>query len=474
MASAEAKADIAWKPEIPWYETAAFRRAALFALVAAALIKAGQGVFLKENDFTLHMELGRAALKSVVYGQPEGGLVAAMYMPGRILFNAVLALLPEVWARALVFVAAIGALMATAQIWRRLADAVQPVSPSLHFAAAFLALLLLGHWTARDLDDCGLQIILLFLLSMAGWCLWRGARIMAGFWLAVAITYKTIPVIFLPLLIWKRRWVEAAATVVVFAFINVVAPVVVWGPQLGVQAMSRNAQQLWISATVADPSENGVDTPTHRNQNLQLGIARILQTYQPGHPLFIHRRYDDNVCPPDVVATTPPEYCAAHPLFFQFLDLPARTAKAIALAIILLMGLAVAWRMRRPWALATTSPPPGPTTAFAPEWAVACAFTALLSPLTWQHHLVLALPCAYLVIRDLLANPGGTRWRWIALGAVIVFTWIIQRMVLGKQLAIVAMSYKDDVLAVLILIVLALTLRAERQVAGTPVPAAAR
>src|SRR5688572_15142299 len=118
MASAEAKADIAWKPEIPWYETPAFRRAALFALVAAALIKAGQGIFLKENDFTLHMELGRAALKHVVYGQPEGGLVAAMYFPGRILFNAVLALLPEVWARALMFIAALGALAATAQIWR--------------------------------------------------------------------------------------------------------------------------------------------------------------------------------------------------------------------------------------------------------------------------------------------------------------------------------------------------------------------
>jgi len=136
----------------------------------------------------------------------------------------------------------------------------------------------------------------------------------------------------------------------------------------------------------------------------------------------------------------------------QFLDLPPATAKRIVGAIVAILALLLAWRWRRPWAPAVAG-----HNAFAPEWAVACALAALLSPVAWHYHLTLFLPCAYLAIRDVLMFPS--RPRAAALWIVAVLVWVLQRDPLPRQLALVVMSYHEDVAALLILIVLALGMR---------------
>src|SRR5580700_2145883 len=196
-----------------WYERAWFRTSITYGFVLLVLVKFVQSVFLKENDFDVHLAYGQMALDAT-HGTAGPFLnLLFHYPPGRILLNEGFALLPRLVARAICFCAAIGSLFITRAVWQRLAQDVKPASPGVDFAAAALAFLLFANWVVRDFDDCGLQILLLFFLSMTAWSVFRGARIQAGAWLGLAITFKLTPVLFVPLLLWKRRFVEAGAAI---------------------------------------------------------------------------------------------------------------------------------------------------------------------------------------------------------------------------------------------------------------------
>jgi uncharacterized membrane protein len=60
--------------------------------------------------------------------------------------------------------------------------------------AVTASLFLLGPYLLRDFDDCGLQILLLFLLTAAVHQLRCGNRLYSGLWFGIAVTYKTVPV----------------------------------------------------------------------------------------------------------------------------------------------------------------------------------------------------------------------------------------------------------------------------------------
>ena len=248
------------------------------------------------------------------------------------------------------------------------------------------------------------------------------------------------------------------AFIVVF---NAVAPALVWGPAAARAALGHYGAQVWKTATLPDVTQNAMEPPDHRNQSLPFAIARYLQTFPPGHPLFIHTEFGNSECGTPQSSQPNPALCRPHPLFVQFLDLPPATAKRIVGAIVLILALLLAWRMRRPWAPRGWAPrgPPAVAghSAFAPEWAVACALAALLSPVAWHYHLTLFLPCAYLAIRDVLMFPS--RPRAAALWIVAVLVWVLQRDPLPRQLALIVMSYHEDVAALLILIGLALGMR---------------
>jgi hypothetical protein len=438
-----------------FFQSRWYRRAFVAGFVLLIAIKAGQGIFYKENDFAWHLDLGRSALSGTPYLTPSGDLFGNNYPPGRVLIDSALAMLPNILARALVFACAVGAMLIMFRVWRILANAVVRAPPEIDFAAATLAFMLLAPWVVRDLDDCGLQLLLLLFLTMAGYALWRGAAVTSGAWLALAFTFKSTPLLFLPLLIWKRRWTEACAMIAFIVVFNAVAPALVWGPAAAWTGLGHYGALVWKTVTLPDVTQNAMEPPDHRNQSLPFAIARYLQTFPPGHPLFIHAEFGRGECGTPQSSQPDPALCRPHPLFVQFLDLPPATAKRIVGAIVVILALLLAWRMRRPWA----NGPPGVAghSAFAPEWAVACALAALLSPVAWHYHLTLFLPCAYLAIRDVLMFPS--RPRAAALWMVVVLVWVLQRDPLPRQLALVVMSYHEDVVALLILIVLALGMR---------------
>src|SRR5262249_21197301 len=148
-----------------------------------------------------------------------------------------------------------------------------------------LAFLLLAPWVVRDFDECGLQILLLFFLTMAARAIWRGAPIQAGAWLGLAVAYKLTPLLFVPLLLWKRRFLVAAADIGFIVVFNLALPALAWGPAVAIDALVRHVELGLRIATLEDPSDNGIQPPTWRSQSLSLTIARFLETYPPGHPL---------------------------------------------------------------------------------------------------------------------------------------------------------------------------------------------
>jgi|ERR1700688_3729410 len=443
----------------PWYERAWFTKSITYGFALLVLVKFVHSVFLKENDFEWHLAIGHLVLKATHYADSAAfNSIAFWYPPGRLLIDEALSLLPRLAARSIIYCAAIGSLFIIRRIWRELAEKLEPASPGIEFASAALAFFLFANWVVRDFDECGLQILLLFFLSMAGRSLYRGARIQTGAWLGLAITFKLMPAIFIPLLIWKRRFFEASATICFVIAFNVVAPGLVWGPNLTREVIIQHIKTLQTVASLEDPSENAIEPPSHRSHSLKLAIARYLQTYPPGHPLFIDLDYDKGTCTQRAIPLTNMSSCQRHPLFIQFLDLPKATAKLIVTAIIFMIGLVLAWHMRRRWLLAQTKNQYESFSSFAPEWAVACVFTALLSPLNWDQHLTLVLPCGYLVIRDVLMRADHLRLRCAALGFIFVCVWILHRDPLSDLHAEIAMSYHFEILAVLILVTLTLTI----------------
>src|SRR5262249_20385681 len=145
-------------------------------------------------------------------------------------------------------------------------------------------------------------------------------------------------------------------------------------------AKTVESHQQWLahlrrlSATrQAYPSQASAEPPLVYNLSLQAAVARNLETYPPGHPLHVH-----------------------HPVVLQPGALDPETAYRVVRGVLLAVGLALAWRFRRPWEAERR---PGQRAA---EWAAVCLLCALLAPVCWKQHLVVALPAAFLVVRALL------------------------------------------------------------------------
>ena len=436
-------------PDAPpprWFETPRFRATVLTLCAIVAVVEGGYAVFKRTNDYEVYLRFGHDFLD----GEPYRS-VGNFYPLARCAFQGLIAAVPKPVGKGIVYLGALLTLWGTWRVWERLAEAQDgPLTPARRFAAAALAGAALFPFVLRDLDECGLQLLCLGLLTAAGAAVCRGRAWAGGAWLAAAISFRVTPLLFLPLLVWKREWKAAGATAVCLVAWNL-APALWLGPT---EAVRQNV--VWathVTVVLGDspdayPSPGDIEAPKHQNVGLRAALARLLETYEPGHPLHLD-----------------------HPAFVQFGDFDKQTASRAIMGVILLTGAAVAWRMRRRWrADEKMSGDP-----FARDWAIACLFAALLSPVCWKHHTVLCLPALFLAGRRVVAGvetPGRTAAFWVAAGAL----WIGRRFLLGKTLALVWLSYNFDTFALLTFG--ALTLYAPRtrvaetaeRVEETPVP----
>ncbi len=399
-------------------------------LSVAALVVFVEGfyaVFWRKNDYSVHVIYGGFFLD----GQPfKTDGATAFYPLGRLWMNAALASFDYHVGRTLCYLGAVLSLGLTFRMWSELARASVPLPNEKRTAAIGWTVAVLLPYLIRDLDECGLQLLLLFFLTAAGYSFAHGRKAMTGFWLGVAIIYKATPLLFLPLLLWKREWRAAAATALFTIVLSLLpATYLGWDQTLAAHKFWFSRAGAILENQDAYPSVPGIEAPKTQNVSLKALAARYLETHPPGHPLHVD-----------------------HPLFLQFGRLNPSAARASVTAFILLLGAGIAWRMRRRWNRPLDDP------HFAPEWAVACLFAALMSPLCWRQHLVMVLPCAYLVARERVVSIGPADWRkWLTVVAAcaILFT---RREIIGRDLAHVLLTYKLDTVAVLSYGLLALTL----------------
>jgi len=407
----------------------------------ALLVEAYYAIVLRTNDYSVHLAYGRFFLEGAPF-RTDGA--TAFYPLGRLWLNASFASLEYYTGRTICYLGAVASLGLSFRMWSELASTAVPIAREKRTAAIGWTIAVLLPYVIRDLDECGLQLWLLFFLTSAAYTFAHGWKTLSGFWLGVAIVYKAAPLLFLPLLVWKREWKTAACTVL-FTVVLSMLPATYLGWKETVAA-----HRFWFSRAgeilqnqQAYPSAPGIEEPKTQNVSLKALIARYLRTYAPGHALTVD-----------------------HPLFLQFGNMSEKDAAKTVTVTILLLGAVIALRMRRKWDSPLSS------RDFASEWAVACLFVAIMSPLCWRQHLVMALPCAYLVARERLGENAAQDWRkWVPVVAACAIL-LLRREIIGRDLAHVLLTYKFDTLAVLSYALLALTLpkaQTTANVSATPV-----
>ncbi|HSF68258.1 MAG TPA: glycosyltransferase 87 family protein [Nitrospiraceae bacterium] len=411
---------------IHWYNNPVFKRFMGVLIVLFFAYAAITGIFFRRNDFSVHFDWGQR-----FWTEGARAIGADRYLLGRLLFDGLLGLMNYYVARAVVFFAAVAALWRSVVMWKTLASEAWSIPASAVSLFATISVVMLGPYILRDLDDCGLQILLLFFLTKAIWLLRSSDYFASGMWFGIAASYKTAPIICLCFLIWKREWKTVAWAACCLLVLNLCLPALFIG---WVAAVDANARVLALATRVASPSTAVVvveDAEKPQNQSLSSVLSRYLETVPSDHPSYID-----------------------HPLFKQFGDLPSSQAAIVSKIVLAMGGFWLAWRWRRPWS------EKGGMDRYAVEWAGVMLLIALLSPVCWLQHLVLMFPMMLIVTSSLMLDERTGHWRWATFAVTAFITLFLHQMILGKSLGILLLSYKVHAFAALFGLGLLLTARA--------------
>jgi len=361
----------------------------LVLLVAAEFYSC---VFRCNNDFLWHRNFGITFLSDEVYKE-----FGYHYLPARAMIDAGTAWMPYRLDRAIWLLATCAGLAWCVRFWSRVG-----MSAGRRWGvAAAVALVATGCYLHRDLRECGLQLFLLILLTIGLWALIRGRPSLGGLSLGLATVYKVTPIIFLPYLIWKREW-RAAGWMAASGCFFCLLPAVFLGWQRNLELHGQ-----WLNFTVhtlagEDPSENGVEPPSPRNQSLPLLLARLVQHYPADHQLHVDGQR-----------------------LVQLASLDPAAAKRFVNVVLLALAVALAWRFRKSIDVDSGRQ------EFAREWAIICILVAVLSPLCWLQHLVLVIPAALLFAHRAAAGRAR-RWQWAAAALAAALMLLVHRDLLGS------------------------------------------
>jgi alpha-1,2-mannosyltransferase len=372
----------------------------LLLLASAALVMMHAAVIAQRRarpgDFDVSREFGRR----FVAGEPlyAGGLHYP-YMPAAALYFSPLALLPPWAGLALRYAVALACLALTLRILGRLVYARYPALAREPVVVATVTLVLGAHYLVRDLDDGGPHVILLALivygLSLAASRREGGAALCFG----LAGAAKAPALLLLPFLLWKRRWRLFALT-----------------------ALATAAWTALPAAWMGLPS-----WWQHQRQWSRYAFASALGQPLPGAAESEGRIQNQGLIP--VVAR-----------LTDGRDRPGEAAAGGRRALAWLAAAALvslfAWRTRS-----------RDEAAWLLDAAAALLLMALLSPVVWVQHLVVALPALYLIAAEGRATtaegrastaegraicPLGRPWAAV-MGLYAVLSLLLNREVLGRD-----------------------------------------
>jgi alpha-1,2-mannosyltransferase len=369
------------------------------------------------RDIDIHREIGRRFLSGeYLYGNDY----CYAYLPTAGLYFAPLLLMGRNESLALRYMVALGCLAVTAFLFHRMVYGISESKGRSLLLAGGGAVALTSQFILNDLDDGGPHLILLGILTCGIYAIWVGREWVGAVLFGLGIALKITPALFVLLFLWKRQWRVASYTVLAAIF-WIVLPAVHMGPTSWWEHQAewtRNATLSLIDRQMEGRQEN---EQQKANLSLRHTLMRYLVTYPENHLL---RQVDRSYKP--------------------VLDLPPRAATLIVGSVALgLLGL-FAWSSRESFQ--------GPRDT---SWPRNCAgvmiLALLLSPITWDQHLVWLMPAAFIVVAAARTKGGLSYAGYVMLGVYVLLTMVLNFEVLGSVRWEVLKSYHHLGFAMLVL-----------------------
>lgn len=359
------------------------------------------------GDFDISMEFGRRFLSGeFLY---RGGLHFP-YMPAAAMWFGLFALLPLRVAFACSYSLAIGSIVLVIWILRRTVFGCARNTLSDSYYVEIATLLLASHYLVRDLDDAGLNSILLGIVTLGVYLVGRKHYAVGSLSIGLAIALKATGGIFVPFLIWKRQWSLALLTAAAAAF-WILLPAVWMGP-----ANWWAAERDWIDSAA--------------------GFA--LGRYPAAEIYYGYLNVGNQALRP-----------ALQYLLAACGGLPSSIASILsALGALVLAG----WfcgATRRPYAREMGI-------RWLTESSALLIMALMLAPIAWVQHLVFAVPAIYLVAVSWFSGARFVPVVNIALAAYVILVFGLSRTILGKTGYQVALACHVHTAALLIILVLVL------------------
>jgi len=239
-----------------------------------------------------------------------------------------------------------------------------------------------------DLHHGNNNLIILFLIvaSLAAWR--KGYDILAGLILALAISYKITPALFVPYFMYKRSWKTVSATFFGMFLYILVIPSLIIGPSFNLLCL-----KTWWETMMSPFLVNDFVSPQEMNQSMPGVLTRLLVNGRTGTGRY-DQRLDVNLLslPPDQVKLL---------------------LKGLSIGFVGLLALLCRTKTTR-----RTDP------RLLGEFALVVLTMLFVSERSWKHHYVtILLPVTYLAYR--VGMPGPKTKRWILGGALALATFLM-------------------------------------------------
>ncbi|HKB01055.1 MAG TPA: glycosyltransferase family 87 protein [Gemmataceae bacterium] len=243
--------------------------------------------------------------------------------------------------------------------------------------AKALAVILSIRPIIGDLMHGNINLFILFLVMASLYAFSRGRDFVSGLLLALAITCKVTPALFVVYFVYKRAWGVLLGCAVGLGLYFFVLPSLVFAAQDGsmTSGFQRNWDALtaWYQGMIAPYLVHGIVTPEKENQSLPGVLTRIL-THSPSFSASVDGIY------------TPLAY-------HNVADLGQDTVKRIVQVCQVLFLVLMVALCRAP----TRTPDTRHGWRLAAEYSLILVAMLLFSERTWKHHCVtLMLPFAVL------------------------------------------------------------------------------
>jgi len=253
-----------------------------------------------------------------------------------------------------------------------------------------LVLLLSLRPILSDQHHGNVNLVILFLIVATLYAWRKGYDVFAGLLLALAITYKVTPALFVPYFLFKREWRIATATMVGVGLFLLVVPSLALGVEFNAECLS-----MWWHRILSPYVGKGEVSPQEVNQSM----AGVLMRLFTDVPQADKNHYGGTL------------------LDLHLLSWPRERTTAM------IKGLSVVFVGLLAYFSRTKTDRRDDPRLFG-EWALVVMTMLFVSERSWKHHFVtLLLPYTFLVYH-LFIVPSTRRTRWV-LGVALAASAIV-------------------------------------------------